>query len=1198
MTTGLVKPNGLPTFQSGNPLAADMLFYGVDLGNGTMVDVAPGGPPLIAASSNPPTISTSYGSGIDWDNQNLVDGDGYYANVDNSVYQDAGSTIQNALNLAAAGPGAGFTFGCTFVELGPTTGVQGLIFGRPAYAAENAPYWNEAFTTTGSSSPEVDLVINNDGVADVIGQYDFGSYGTVVSLICTVQNTSDGSGIAKFFASSDGSPGVLVAEATVSADSTYGIGHDQENQIMFGSVYHVLTGVNWNSFNGPVFSGFIAGTAWTDAEAISWLSNPYELLSWAPLAAPSITSVTGDAGTIGNGASTNDPDPTVQVSLSGTGAQAGDTLQLFYDGTGTSTPLGISYTLTSTDINNGFATVQTGRLTNGTTYSLTAHLTDQAGNQSDASSTFTVIENTALPAVIWANGISGTWQTASDWTPSVVPGASNNVFILPSGTSTVTDSQSTTIDSVVTAANATLNITGGTFTITNGTGSDANAGTIEVEGGATLNILAGTLTNTGTLEAATGGTLDLAGTSVTNTNATVTVASGSTFNLENATLTGGNLADSGAVHVALDGTSTLSGVTISVGSTGETETVTGSLALDGNAFSSRPFESSTSASVALTTKNADDVIILEIVQNGTTVSSVSDTADLTWNLRAVAGTGPNTIYEYYAIAPNALSADAITVDLAGTASYVDLNAFGISGANTLSPFDTSVLATPVSSTGTVTTSNADDLVFASYRFASDASPSAGSSWTAINASGGYYLSEYQITSATQTGLVATASTTDENGGIVDAVQASTSSTATVTGALTVDAGSTLDLVNTTITGGVLTNAGTVDVTGDSTSALSGVSVSNATGTGTVTGSLALDGNAFSSRPFVSTSSAGVALTTKNADDVIILEIVQNGTTVSSVSDTADLTWNVRAVAGTGPYTIYEYYAIAPNALSADAITVDFAGTASYVDLNAFGISGANTSSPFDTSVPVTPATSTGTVTTSNADDLVFASYRFTSDATPSAGPSWTAINASGGYYLSEYQITSAPQTGLVATASTADENGGIVDSIVQANLPVTTATMAIGAGSTLDFSTSTITNGTLSNSGTLVVTGGGASTLDSMSVTSPGGTVGAITIDLGSTLDLEKTTIVADALINAGTVDVTGGNTSTLSGVSVTNTTGTEPVTGSFALDGNGFSSRPFVSTTSTSVALTTANADDVIILEIVQNGSTVSSVSDTADLT
>ncbi len=272
---------------------------------------------------------------------------------------------------------------------------------------------------------------------------------------------------------------------------------------MFGSVYHVQTGINYNSFNGPVFSGFIAGTAWTDAEATAWLSNPYELLSWAPLVAPTITSVTGDAGAISNGASTNDPDPTVQVSLSGTGALAGDTMQL-YDGTDTSTPLGISYTLTSADIDNGFATVQTGLLTNSTTYNLTARLTDQSGNQTVASGTFTVIENTALPAVIWANGVSGTWQTASDWTPSLVPGANNNVFILPSGISTVTDPQTTTVDTVVTAANATLNITGGTFTITDGTGSDANAGTIQVEGGATLDILPGTLTNTGTLEATTG----------------------------------------------------------------------------------------------------------------------------------------------------------------------------------------------------------------------------------------------------------------------------------------------------------------------------------------------------------------------------------------------------------------------------------------------------------------------------------------------------------------------------------------------------------------------------------------------------------------------------------------------------------------------------------------------------------------------
>ena len=50
----------------------------------------------------------------------------------------------------------------------------------------------------------------------------------------------------------------------------------------------------------------------------------------------------------------------MRVSLSGTNAVAGDTVQL-YNGTGTGSQLGTSYTLTATDISNGFADVQTGR---------------------------------------------------------------------------------------------------------------------------------------------------------------------------------------------------------------------------------------------------------------------------------------------------------------------------------------------------------------------------------------------------------------------------------------------------------------------------------------------------------------------------------------------------------------------------------------------------------------------------------------------------------------------------------------------------------------------------------------------------------------------------------------------------------------------------------------------------------------------
>src|SRR5207248_2369007 len=67
--------------------------------------------------------------------------------------------------------------------------------------------------------------------------------------------------------------------------------------------------------------------------------------------APAITSGTDDVapvtGTLANNGFTNDTDLTVKVSLTGTGAVAGDTVQL-YNGAGTGSQLGTSYTLTAT----------------------------------------------------------------------------------------------------------------------------------------------------------------------------------------------------------------------------------------------------------------------------------------------------------------------------------------------------------------------------------------------------------------------------------------------------------------------------------------------------------------------------------------------------------------------------------------------------------------------------------------------------------------------------------------------------------------------------------------------------------------------------------------------------------------------------------------------------------------------------------
>jgi hypothetical protein len=117
-------------------------------------------------------------------------------------------------------------------------------------------------------------------------------------------------------------------------------------------------------------------------------------------AAPTIGPVTDDVepvtGALANGGSTNDPDLAVQVSLTNTGAVAGDTVHL-YEGSGTTLALGTAYALLAADISAGFATLQTGPLATGV-HAITARVTDLAGNQSLVSTnTFTVTETAIVP---------------------------------------------------------------------------------------------------------------------------------------------------------------------------------------------------------------------------------------------------------------------------------------------------------------------------------------------------------------------------------------------------------------------------------------------------------------------------------------------------------------------------------------------------------------------------------------------------------------------------------------------------------------------------------------------------------------------------------------------------------------------------------------------------------------------------------
>ena len=130
-------------------------------------------------------------------------------------------------------------------------------------------------------------------------------------------------------------------------------------------------------------------------------ANAALVIDTTPTNAPTITSVTDDAGTITgtltSGDSTDDTDLTVTVTLPTTGtlAVAGDTIQLY----NSSTALGSAYTLLAADIDYGFANVATGNLTDGTSYTINAKVIDSAGNASSASDNVSVtVDTTATNA--------------------------------------------------------------------------------------------------------------------------------------------------------------------------------------------------------------------------------------------------------------------------------------------------------------------------------------------------------------------------------------------------------------------------------------------------------------------------------------------------------------------------------------------------------------------------------------------------------------------------------------------------------------------------------------------------------------------------------------------------------------------------------------------------------------------------------
>ncbi len=189
------------------------------------------------------------------------------------------------------------------------------------------------------------------------------------------------------------------------------------------------------------------------------------------------------------------------------------------------------------------------------------------------------------------------------------------------------------------------------------------------------------------------------------------------------------------------------------------------LALDGHVSANTSVQSNP---VTLTTTGGSGVIIVGVISNATSVTSVT-AVGLTFTARGDGG--GTTLVKTYSAPYTTNFSGTITV-LVDSDAFTTVTAFGISGAKTSNFFDPN-LASPAQSDVVyppVTTTNANDFIFVCAAPADSPDYTAGAGWTLIDGTN-FSFTEYQIVSATQANLTPTqgGGNTDTHGAITDAI---------------------------------------------------------------------------------------------------------------------------------------------------------------------------------------------------------------------------------------------------------------------------------------------------------------------------------------------------------------------------------------------------------------------------------------------
>jgi T1SS-143 domain-containing protein len=240
---------------------------------------------------------------------------------------------------------------------------------------------SKADPLTASSHPQENFTVQlSDGQGGI----------TTQTVVVTVNGTNDAASISGTASGSVTENGQLTATGVLNvADVDYGENHFQTPSSLNGTygtfTFNATTGVWGYALNNSAANvqALNAGQTVTDKLTVASVDGTasQDIVvsvhgAKQPVSAPNIIGVTDNYGPIqgnlANGAITDDTTLGIRVSLSGTGAVAGDTVQLYNN----TTVLGPVVILTSANISNGYVDIATPTLKNGSTYNFRASITD------------------------------------------------------------------------------------------------------------------------------------------------------------------------------------------------------------------------------------------------------------------------------------------------------------------------------------------------------------------------------------------------------------------------------------------------------------------------------------------------------------------------------------------------------------------------------------------------------------------------------------------------------------------------------------------------------------------------------------------------------------------------------------------------------------------------------------------------------